>query len=182
MSCTEIFGIDKNGDLSEIDETGNAFRGAMAIWTIMEERYLPSLEKPYWMTEEREYYSRLSSFGDDNMMQEIWDIPKSDKVSRIDKIVMCTTFDYCIVKRENFDELLEAFDSFEGNTSLKEQAEIIREILDDENIVGVAWNQTSVNDMWHGSYDDDDEYIPFNINTCSEEIDNVFEKEQLKLV
>ena len=32
MSCTEIFGFDKNGDAYYYDSVENAWRGGMAIW------------------------------------------------------------------------------------------------------------------------------------------------------
>ena len=41
MSYTEIYAVNKNGDVEEYEDIQNAWRGAMAVWNILEERYLP---------------------------------------------------------------------------------------------------------------------------------------------
>lgn len=41
MSYTELFGFDKNGDAFYYSEVRNAWRGGMAIWQRLEEKYLP---------------------------------------------------------------------------------------------------------------------------------------------
>ena len=66
-------------------------------------------------------------------------------------------------------KLISAFKEFEGNTSLKEQADIIEEMMKDENCIAVGFNQTSVNgDTWlnFGGYNEEnDEPISYNILT-----------------
>ncbi len=187
MSYTEIYGFDKDGNAYLQAEIHNSWRGAMAIWGILEERYLPSYIPDYikhanWYSPEMSFDdvvvrngykpSRLmSSLGKDDPTQEIWDLADSEKVSVTDKIVLFTTFDKVLVKKEDLSRVIEAFNAFEGETSLKEQAAVLQEMLGDENCIAVGWNQTSVNaDTW-GNYNYDDEtgeYAPYNCLTQDE--------------
>lgn len=186
MSCTEIFTFDKAGNAHFGGEIQNAWCGGMAIWREMEERYLPAYVPDYikhliWyrpdMTpEEIERFTgfkptRVSTmpFGQDNPMQEVWDLADNQSVPEHERIVLFTTFDRCLVKREDIPKVLEAFRKFEGETNLPEQANIIEKLMDDENCIAIGWNQTSVNvDTWEnaGGYDEEkDETIPYNCLT-----------------
>jgi hypothetical protein len=175
MSCTEIYSVDKNGEIDQYAEIRNSWRGSMAIWRILEDRYLPPYRPsfiPSYMSieafEAQHGYkpSRCSSFFDDSAMKEIWSLFSSDAVSTTDKIVLGSTFDNVLVRRENFDTLISAFKEFEGETSLTEQAKVIEEMMNDSDIAAVGWNQTSVNaDPWM-EYDEKlDDYLRYNINT-----------------
>src|SRR5471030_521794 len=97
MSYTEIFKFNKQGDAKAIGETKNAFRGAMAVWGIMDERYLPPFF-PDWtkgiIMPTKERYSRAN---DQQAIKEIWKLADDPKVSMIDKIVLGSTFDNAIV-------------------------------------------------------------------------------------
>ena len=116
MSYTEMFALKENRsiDYDWKEEVRNSYRGAMAIWIILEKKYLPSLPKP-------------------------------DRLSYNEKIVLLSTFDNVLIKRENFKKVIDAFNSFEGETSLKEQAKIIQDFNEDKDITAIGWNQTSVN-------------------------------------
>ncbi len=187
MSCTEIYGFDKDGNAYLQAEINNAWRSAMAIWRILEEKYLPPYIPDYikhanWYSPEMSFDevvakncfkpSRLvMSFIKDNPAQEIWDLAASEKVSVTDKIVLLTTFDKVIVKKENFSRVIEAFNAFEGETSLKEQAAVLREMLGDENCIAAGWNQTSVNANTWSTYNCDDKTgkcVPYNCLTQNE--------------
>ena len=89
MSYTEIFGLTKT-DAFEIGEAKNAHRGAMAVWRILEEKYLPSYPLPVWWDSiDGNYYSRTSVFDlKGNAMKEIWDLVKDDKLTQNEKIVL----------------------------------------------------------------------------------------------
>lgn len=175
MSCTEITLFNKEGIAIETIDIKNAFRGAMAIWQILEKKYLPEYI-PNWAKDYPKSYidenfgtfTRTSGL-DKKALKEIWDIPKGENVSRIDKIVMYSTYDHILCKRENFAELIEAFEKFEGVTSLKEQAEAIRNLPDD--ITAVGWNQTNVckNTWINYEYDEEkDEHRSYNYNKDDE--------------
>ena len=172
MSYTELYKFKKDGNAESLGEIKNALRGAMLVWGILDKRYLEPLPKPTWMSQQdynERGYSRCSAMFDPNAMKEIWGIAKREEVSRVDKIVLSTTFDRVIVKRENIEETIKAFRDFEGETSLKEQADILEEALKDKDLIAVAWNQTSVNgDTWtnFGDYNEEtEEYESYNILT-----------------
>lgn len=177
MSYTEIVGFDKKGDAYREADVKNAFRGAMAIWRILENRYLPPFVPKYAKKlginaieefERRFNYrpTRCSTIMEDDAMREVWGLFDKKEVSRTDKICIGTTFDHCLVKKENIPEVIKAFREFDGATSLKEQADILEKMYEDENCIAVGWNQTSVSDnqwMYTGDYDKEtDEPIPYN--------------------
>ena len=56
------------------------------------------------------------------------------KMQEHEKIALITTYDNAIIKRENFQEVIEAFRKFEAETSLKEQSDVIEEALKDEKL------------------------------------------------
>lgn len=178
MSTTEIYGFDKAGNAYSLGETKNSWRGGMAIWGILEKKYLPPYLPSYapaGITSVDEFEHRLgwkpsrtTSMMNENAMKEIWGLADSEKVSITDKIVLFTTFDKCLVKKENLSKVIEAFRKFDGETSLKEQADILERALGDEECIAVGWNQTSVSgDTWgaYGYDEEKDECIPYNCLT-----------------
>ena len=186
MSCTEIYVFKKDGNGEFYGETRNAWRGGMAVWTEMEKRYLQPYIPDYvkrcnWYYDGMDYSNIARILGyepsrcttlplsNDDPMNEIWGLYDSDKVSDADKIVLATTFDGCLVKKEDVPKVIEAFKSFGGETSLPEQAELLQKAFADSDIIAVGWNQTSVNgDTWtnSGGYDEEeDEYLPYNCLT-----------------
>ncbi len=185
MTYTEIFSFDKDGNAHLAGEVKNAWRGAMAIWIIMEERHLPPFTPEYvkvcnWYhpgitpeeVERRLGYkpTRIVCFDSkENTAQEIWDLAENPDIPLQERIVMFTTFDNCLVKKENIGRVIEAFRAFEGQTSLKEQADILEKLDEDPDVIAVGWNGTSVYaDNWAnaGGYDAvNDATIPYNCMT-----------------
>lgn len=167
MSYTEIYKFKKDGNAQVFAEVKNAFRGAMAVWQAVEKRYLPKY-KPSWAFDDKEY-SRVSDIMG-NGLKEVWALFDGDKLSETDKIVLGSTFDNVVVMKDDLPKLIEAFRKFEGETSLKEQADLIEAAYkDDDDFIGIAWNQTSVNsDAWESdevATDEDGEeyYPPYNL-------------------
>lgn len=153
MSYTEMFGFDKKGDAYNLADIKNSWRGAVAAWNYIYNKYVGG---------------DFPMFGEEGFKQ----FPANfDKMEEVDQIVLLTTYDYALIKREDFQKVINAFRDFKGDTSLKEQADIIEESLEDEDCIAIGWNQTSVNgDNWcnYGGYDNEnDECIPYNINTGS---------------
>lgn len=136
MSYTEIYRITKSGNTKLAGQIRNSFRGAMAIWNALEEKYLP----PY-----APYGFKMSRMITDGKMQEVWDLSKDSRLSEDERIVLISTFDNVLVEKKDFNRLCEAFRNFKHETSLTEQAEIIEKLSMDKNTYGVCWNQTSVN-------------------------------------
>lgn len=140
MSYTEIYKVKKDGDVVMIDEVRNAHRGAWSVWAILEERHLPTTE-----------ITRLFTIpSQENKQKEIWDLAYNEKIPLHERMVLLSTFDNAIVSKQNIPDLLESFRKFDGETSLKEQANIIEETFkNDDDMIGIAWNETSVNgDAW----------------------------------
>lgn len=177
MSYTELVFFNKEGFAVHKEEVQNAWRGAMAIWRILEDKYLPIFRTPnipkYLKDNEIEGFlgykpTRTSTMYGDNPISEITSLYHEERLSEIDRIVLATTFDRVLVKKKNFEELIKAFEVFEGNTRLLEQAEIIKNYICIEDIIAVGWNQTSVSsNLWlYDEYDEDEEeYIPYNCLT-----------------
>ena len=180
MSYTEIYAFGKDGNAYLFKEINNSWRGAMAIWTVLEEKYLPQYRPSYVPpsvldSELKDYCnykpSRCGAIFDKKAMQEIWDLVNGDLMTPEERIVLATTFDKVIIARKDVLDTIDAFNKFEGDTSLKEQAEILQEMYDQGDIIAVGWNQTSVNgDNWENfSYDEDEEeYTPYNVLTGTE--------------
>ena len=113
---------------------------------------------------DKEYFRSADFRGE--AIKEVWDLSLKDGVSKIDKICLRSTFDNVVVLKEDLPELLNAFRNFEGETSLKEQADVIEEELkNDPELLAIAWNQTSVNGgAWESEeIDDDGNYLPYNL-------------------
>jgi hypothetical protein len=175
MSYTEIFGFGSDGKVKSSCDIGNSWRGAMAVWMILEKKYLPSLPKPDWArvcNEPDQYWSRTGSVSFDESkphpMKPIWDLADDKRLSFGEQIVLCCTFDNVLIKRNDFKKVIDSFKEFEGETSLKEQAKAIELLLEDPDIQAVGFNQTSVNgDNWSniGGYDKDDECLSYNFLT-----------------
>ncbi len=171
MSYTELYKFNKKGDAEFLGEVHNAWRGAMAVWDILDERYLPPYI-PEWAKRLGETDKRYHRGGDPGgeALKEVWALNKSPEISDVDRIVLYSTYDNCVVKKENLPALIKAFEDFRGETNLKEQADLLKTILNDEDCIAVGWNQTSViGDTWtnFGGRNDEDEEIPYNIKEMS---------------
>ncbi len=151
MSYTEMFGFDKKGDAYFLAEIKNSWRGGIAIWNFLYDKY---------------YGGTFPMFSGQAGFDQLNDA--FERMPEYEQIALQTTYDYALIKRENFQQVIDAFRAFEGETSLKEQANVIESALADEDCIAIGWNQTSVNgDNWtnYGGYDEkNDEAIPYNIN------------------
>jgi len=148
MSYTVIYGIKLNGDVVFVSETDNAFRGAMHVWMQLCDKYNIS-------------GSLFEGFD------ELWKIADKGILDQFENIVLKSTFDNVVVMKDNIPMLLDAFREYDkmfSGSTLHEQAEIIeKDILINEDMIGVCWNQTSVNgNPWTDGHDEDDEEIPYN--------------------
>lgn len=152
MSYTEIYGVKSNGEVVFIGETKNAFRGAMHVWMKLCDKY----------------GIQGGMFGG---YDRLWKMADKGTLSHAENIVLKSTFDNVVVKEEEIPMLLEAFKEYDKQftgSSLLEQAEIIKEeILNNDEMIAVCWNQTSVNsNPWTDGYDEDkEEDIPYNVLT-----------------
>ena len=82
-------------------------------------------------------------------MREIWNLADKPDVPTNERIVLFTTLDKCLVKKEHLDKVVSAFREFEGYTSLSEQADILQELLNDDDCIAVGWHQNSIScEQW----------------------------------
>lgn len=133
MSQTIIFAFNKDGNSEEYGYTKNSWRGCMAVWDIMGKRYL----------------GIGASIFDELSIKKIWNLIDDKKVPMNERIVMGTTFDWCLVRSKEIPKVIEAFRSFEGETSLNKQADILQNIYDSGNYMAVGWHQNSIScEMW----------------------------------
>ena len=133
MSYIEIFKFDKQGNSERIGEVKNSWRGSPAIWEIMGSKYC----------------GHGASMFDIEKMREIWNLVDNSDVPTNERIVLFTTLDKCLVKRENLGKVINAFREFVGETSLSEQADILQELLSDNDCIAVGWHQNSIScEQW----------------------------------
>ncbi len=136
MSCTEIYMFNKEGNAELYDDVYNAWRGAMAIWTILNQKYL---HKRFNLSME--------------FIERVWKLADDPNTSIADKIVLLTTFDRYVIKKEDIPTVIECFrhDDYE-DTSLSEQAEILQSLYDNDDCIAVGWNQNDINCNNWGTY------------------------------
>ena len=85
--------------------------------------------------------------------------------------VFLAFIDNVIVLKENIPNVINAmqqYDEAHPGTSVSKQVDILKNMLEDENTIGVAWQQTTTSDStWLPEFDDDDNEIVYNINEQS---------------
>lgn len=171
MSYSTVYIINNDGDVVPYTEVLNGTL-ALSIWNHIS----------------KEYGLRIL-FGE---KPEIWSWCGQGKLKRHHDIVMAFTFDHVIVYKKDIPKLIEAFNEFMlecPTENMKTQIETLTKIQE-EDIIGVAWQQTSVSDtLWEiNPMDevDDDDYdeeldvsSPYNINTGDKHWD-LFDELNLK--
>lgn len=134
MSYTKIFKFDKQGNSESIGEVKNSWRGSPAIWEIMGNKYC----------------GHGASMFDIGKMREIWNLVDNPDVPIAERIVLFTTLDKCLVKKEHLEKVIRAFREFEGDTSLPEQADILQELLNDDDCIAIGWHQNNMScEQWY---------------------------------
>lgn len=137
MSCTEIYEFQETGVGEHTTDIDNAWRGSMFIWRSLGDKYISDS-------------LNLSRLED---MKEIWRLYKDSRLSRSEKIVLLSTFDYAFVKREELPEVIEAFKEFIKefhSDNLEEQIDVMEQIYKENKIYCIGWCQTSVNSFLYG--------------------------------
>lgn len=172
MSTTDIYRFNKEGYAQYYDCSQNSWRHAMAVWGILEEKYLPpyipNFAKGIGITtveefERRNGYKpcRICAPLDEKSYEEIWDLVDNDAVSEVDKICLYTTLDDCLIRKEEIPRVVAAFRKFEGETSLGEQADILEALYKEEDCIAVGFS-TSIISRWlyyrEGENNDEETY------------------------
>ena len=102
MSYTEIYAFGKDGNAHLAGEVHNAWRGSMAVWQIMEKRYLPQFYDHGVKT------TRMLSgkHGKDDPAREVWALADNLEIPLHERISMFVTFDDCLVKAEDIPKVV----------------------------------------------------------------------------
>ena len=148
MSCVECYVRLKSTNRWKLAyEVGNAWCGCIYLWNALEEKYLPSYEgldsdgKPDYMTcvcrEEKRYNHRscymMFSEGEDNPMQEVWDLSSDTRLSFEELMVMRSTMDNAIVLGCDIPTFIECLEKVaeEHGGNYKEQAVELQKVYDE---------------------------------------------------
>lgn len=149
MSTTEVYAVRKNGDVTIYGNAHNSFGGGIYIWAKLAEKY----------------HVKMNVLD----FKPIWD--RAGFLEEADNWVLISTFDHCIVSKEHLPTLIQYLKTFiqaYRSSTLVEEIEILERALNDSEVEGVAFNQTSVvADMWEVKLPEkdivDSETRPYNI-------------------
>lgn len=198
MSYTEIYAVRKNGDVQLFEENQNAWRWSPQIWRELDKRYLPIFRPRYiprdvpdsQIEEYLGYYPTREN--EDSEIRKVWDLFADKRLSSQERWVLGTTFDHVIVLKEDFKEMIQAYREFfseENNSSLLELADIYEKMAKNDDIVGIAWSISQIQNPWLESYfeeDDEDEEdeieIPYNIYTAIEPKHQILRKKNIEQI
>lgn len=149
MSSTEIYSVGEN-HCEMIGGCQNAWRGAMYVWNDIAKRYFGLEHFPsMWGEHEQKLASR------------IWNAHNEHDLPEHEQVVLTSTMDRVLIKATDAHRLVDAFEQYgkeHPNSSLSEQAEIIKKALPelkDDQFIGFC--QTSVADFHFAVQYDDEE-------------------------
>lgn len=149
MSYTEIYVI---GDeyCSQEGETKNAWRSAMYVWDQIAKKYFGLEGFPFF---------------DEDLQRRIWNAGNEHKLTSHELIVLASTMDKVTVKAKDLPRLIEAFEAYSKehpNSSIGEQAEIIKNLgLSKQH--KIAWCQTTVSSFcFSPEYDEDEDKYTYS--------------------
>lgn len=139
MSRTELYIVKNTGELELYKEFGNSHRGASLLWQNLGDKYLDGLK---WYNEKQ--------------MGMLWKLDRDPRVSREEKILLISTYDHELIKKENLEQFVDACEKvyFHDNGHFKEYPEVMKEIMKLKDVIAIGWNQTSVNCGVWDVYDD----------------------------
>lgn len=175
MWRTNIHKVNKKGDVIKHIGISQSLLGALTIWRAMEEKYLPPYI-PDWarnIADGRNHF-RTFDFKNTGAIQDLWDLPNTGDMEEGDKHVLLSTYDNCMVKRENIPRLIFSYMAFlweqgaDFKSNIDKQLEAIREIYEDEEYIAICRDQTSVFEQRYTVIEDEEtgeviEERPYNI-------------------
>jgi len=179
MSCTELYRINKKGDVSLYETFGNSHFGAMTLWSKIFEQY-----KEVYFPEEQYLHALL---GGDNQ-SDFWNLYKKKEFPEFLSILLLNSYDKVMIKREDFPILIKALKEFdrlfiEENTNDHYLAYIdsLEKLSKDRYCIGICWNQTSINcNPWNIYKDEDSETGEMlEIEDIVDRDYNIFQDEEL---
>lgn len=142
MSYTEIIKFDKNGKPHSGGRVQNASQGSYSIWNLLTNKYL----------------TRDFNNIDPKKEQETWNLFRDSRLTDTEKIVLGSTFDYVLIKKDDINQVVDAYKKFckefsaseRFPLSLDKQRVILEKLESDEDCIAVGFHQNSVScDMWN---------------------------------
>ena len=79
--------------------------------------------------------------------QKLWELFEDERLTMNERIILGSTYDYVLVKKEDISLVIDAFKSFENESNLLEETGILSSLLNDKTCVAIGW-QSSITDMW----------------------------------
>jgi len=144
MSSTEIYYVTQNRQVRGYVDIRNSWRGAMLVWSNLWKKYLYEDQKE--KSKLTGAYVMETPFGEKDM-ELVCALFQDKNYPEYERAVLGSTFDRVILEKEHFqrfyDDILR-YAEFYPVGSLIIQAQAILK-LSKKKIIGVFWNQTSVN-------------------------------------
>lgn len=139
MSYCTLYAAFEDGDITPHKDYRNSWRGAMAVWTYMVERYLRPPKDSFWLSNQEFLTEKLYPLASD------LNIPFEDRVT------MATTYDRVLVAQKDFKLLCQCMN--DTGSRMPAQNHIVSQARDIAGLPkkcrAVGWRQTSVSaDMW----------------------------------
>lgn len=137
MSYVEIVKIKKDNTFESVGRVQNASSHHQVVWNYFAQKYLGL-----------EFFNTHSSLIE---QQKLWDLFEDERLTKNERIILGATYDFVLVKKEDISLVIDAFKSFENESNLSEQADILAYVLNDDDCIAIGW-QPSFTDMWQ-NYD-----------------------------
>jgi hypothetical protein len=156
-----MYTVNNRGVCHPVHEYGNSWGGAAFVWNALVEKYWP-------LQPGQKSWERSVGMGGD--MKPLWALRSVRDVPVPERVVLISTFDRVMVKREDLLWTADCFDTFKDAfhtdhkivCSLGAQAIDLRALAADKKVYAVCWQQTSVaEDQWY----DNVRRKPYNIKT-----------------
>lgn len=157
-----IYKVNKNKEIIGFEDLrANSFCGSFLFWTKMEDKYLEPdyREIKGFVPLYSEPISRLVHPA--KKASEIWNLVDDKRLAIEERIIMATTFDYCIIKKEYFSIIITLFSSKYATNVMSSISESFTRLLNEDDCIGAAICWNTVMDLYGCMCDEnDEEYYP----------------------
>jgi len=143
MSYTELFYVTPKKRVVGYKDFRNSHLGAMRVWVNLYGAHL----KDRIAETKKIYGCEMTSPVSQDDYEAVWGLFKNPNITIYERAVLGSTFDNVILEKEHFNRFYEDVMKYAVyypvGSLLYQATEILK--LSKRNIIGVCWNQTSVN-------------------------------------
>ena len=136
MSSLSIVTFDKEGKINTAKRFRNSHLFYSLVWSELQEHYLGKKD-----------YAR----PDSEWWSKTWQLVKDERLSYCEKIVLGMTFDYAVIRQEQFSIAIQCLKDWtlynQGGHAIG-VADALTTLALDENVVAVGF-QHSISDQWY---------------------------------